>query len=1249
MNTTIGPYEVQGVLGEGGMGVVYRAVAPASGQLVAIKTARETRGDILAAMRAEIRILSRINDPGIVRILDEGLHEGRPWYAMELLEGLTMRAWLDHIWSAHSAGYAGSSEETFDLDNMADAELRNVSRPMTRPPVAAGKLRAVLDRVCQLCAPLSILHGEGLVHRDLKPGNIFFREDGSPVLMDMGLVARLRGNVGRENLQLPGKVMGTLGYMAPEQARGETVDARADLFALGAILYEALTGVTPLASTSSSSSAIDRLLRERPQPPSALVDGVLPELDVVVMRLLEKRPADRYGHCDDVAAALAALGAVPSTADTTGRGRAYLYRPELVGRERVIKRFRPHLSASAPGAVMALVGESGVGKTFLASYLADIAAAEGRQVVGAECLPVGLSDDTSIDAPRAPLHPLSAFLRTLCDLSQDRGAGWSRRVLGDAAASLAPYEPALRSVFPDAAPAPELPAAMSRLRLLAALRATLAAFAREEGPVALVLDDLQWVDDLTLSFLHSLTPDVLVECQLTVLITSRSGEFTGQISALLGRADVIRADLTRLDPSRVGEVVGQMLAIQDPPDRLVDFLARATGGNPFFVAEYLRQAVDEGLLFRQDGRWCFEAWDGLETLETPRTLMAQVERRLASLDRRALDTLQQAAVLGREFPAAVLTRARGCPSAEVALDLAELTSRQVLRPAQQAGSFRFDHDKLREATVARAPAAQLPALHRAAAEALEEAARERGEAMPHPALAHHWKSAGEPRRAIEHLEKSGEAALAAYSNRDAIRAFSEALKLSETLEEGLGPLRHVRWRRALAEASYSIGEIADLRRYVDEALVFCGEPPLPEGTWRRRLALARQLLRVVIQRNLSSWWSTEREPHRAALIAEAARLYSTLLEQVLGNEEMTLGGYCTLRSLELASRLPPSNTLVRAYAMLSLPLSMLPTRRLSLRWSDRAVALAEEMGSPSTIATALQITSVYYQVSAEWPEMDRRLTRAIPLASGVGDHGKHAELLMIRYLGEMLRGRLVDALESAEAMGELAEELGNPQFVDWSLSFQVRTLTWLGRHREALALAKRLADSESARHINEKVMVHGVMALCAHRSGDSDRALKQAALAVDLSRSLPPVGTPATQVLSDAITVLYGLWGEALVAGSDPAVPAALAMDAAAIIKRVAFGAAAFAPEDALWSGMTAWRKGRSARAFSLWASAAEGADAIERPMVAATARYQAGRRRTGRERRALLEAAVEGFRGCGADVDARLAEAALNTENIAV
>ncbi len=286
--TRLGPYEIQSLLGSGGMGEVYRAHDGKLGRDVAIKVLPERTAvdsDALARFEREARAVAALNHPNILGIYDFGREGSIAYAAMELLEGESLRDRLD---------------------------------------AGAIPVRKAIDYAHQMAVGLAAAHERGIVHRDLKPENVFLTRDGRVKILDFGLAKKISRAADEEGTSSPtesrqtdpGTVMGTVGYMSPEQVRGLAVDARSDVFAFGAILYEMLSGKRAFRRDTASDT-MSAILRD--DPPELLESGrnIPPALDRIVRHCLEKNPAERFQSARDIAFDLEAVG----TSATTGAGR----------------------------------------------------------------------------------------------------------------------------------------------------------------------------------------------------------------------------------------------------------------------------------------------------------------------------------------------------------------------------------------------------------------------------------------------------------------------------------------------------------------------------------------------------------------------------------------------------------------------------------------------------------------------------------------------------------------------------------------------------------------------------------------------------------------------------------------------------------------------------------------------------------------------------------------------------------------
>ena len=307
--TRLGPYEVLAALGAGGMGEVYRARDPRLGRDVAIKVLPASfsqDADRLRRFEHEARAAGVLNHPNITAVYDIGTHDGAPYVIEELLEGETLRSEL-----------AGE-----------------------RLPV-----RRAIDYALQTARGLAAAHEKGIVHRDLKPENLFVMRDGRVKILDFGLAKLVQREPedGSRQTSLPtatlgtepGIVLGTLGYMSPEQVRGRPTDARSDIFALGAILYEMLSGRRAFHGDSSADT-MSAILREDPPDLSATNQTIAPGLERIVRHCLEKNPERRFHSSHDLALALEALsdsssGATSVAAPLTARPFRRVLLPAAVG------------------------------------------------------------------------------------------------------------------------------------------------------------------------------------------------------------------------------------------------------------------------------------------------------------------------------------------------------------------------------------------------------------------------------------------------------------------------------------------------------------------------------------------------------------------------------------------------------------------------------------------------------------------------------------------------------------------------------------------------------------------------------------------------------------------------------------------------------------------------------------------------------------------------------------------------------
>ena len=303
LGAKVGEYEIQRIVGSGGMGEVYQARDGRLGRDVAIKVLPALRSrdpERLRRFEQEARAAAALNHPNILAVFQMGMHSGAPYIVSELLEGGTLREQL------------------------------------ARGPMS---LRKAIDCGAQIARGLAAAHEKGIAHRDLKPENLFLTRDGRVKILDFGLAKltqpQLSSDSGGPTLTQgtePGVVMGTVGYMSPEQVSGRKIDHRTDIFAFGAILFEMLTGKRAFQKPTAAET-MTAILNEDPPGISQLVQTVPPALQRIVQRCLEKNPEQRFQSASDLGFALEALSDSGSAmvSATAQKGTAAPYKWAIVG------------------------------------------------------------------------------------------------------------------------------------------------------------------------------------------------------------------------------------------------------------------------------------------------------------------------------------------------------------------------------------------------------------------------------------------------------------------------------------------------------------------------------------------------------------------------------------------------------------------------------------------------------------------------------------------------------------------------------------------------------------------------------------------------------------------------------------------------------------------------------------------------------------------------------------------------------
>ncbi|HEY6879974.1 MAG TPA: protein kinase, partial [Polyangiales bacterium] len=682
-------------LGEGSFGAVYCAELVGTEQQVALKSLTRVKPEALLSFKREFRALSEVSHPNLVGLRELFEHEGHWFIAMDLVEGTDLLSWVRK--SANDNG--------FD-----EARLRRAFADITQG--------------------LAALHSYGLLHRDLKPSNARVTPEGKAVVLDFGLVTM--ADEAMQSTQRAG--VGTLAYMAPEQLAPDRLTPAADFYALGASLYEALTGRLPLEAESPFSLML-RKANEDPVPPRRLAPQVPFELDGLCMALLDRNPKARPSAETVLRTLLGAHETARSVIPARASENAEDAPTALEGREAELAQLDQALARTHEGelSLVFVEGESGMGKSALVAEFVrhQVTREPETWVLSGRCY----------EHERVPYKAFDACMDALARRLGKLSPELCRAVLPRRAALLLELFPALGAVKGlgerPAHGAPAEPTAR-RLEAFSVLGELLGKLA-EARPLVVAIDDLQWADEESLRLLRHLAnerppPIMLVS---TVRPTRELNPTVQKALEELRSASGARwLSLKGLQQEAIEAIAHKVLG-EDSSPKAIAQLAYESAGHPMLLAELCHYAKAHGVPGQR------------------LTLDAALNARLLTLSAPARRLLEALALCGRPHGEAFLQKLQ--PSAAFGDALKELMGQRFAR--RDAGhEIAISHDRVRNAALARLDDEQRADLHRTLAQALES----RRSSEPSE-LAEHWDRSGDKARASQYYIEAATQALKALA------------------------------------------------------------------------------------------------------------------------------------------------------------------------------------------------------------------------------------------------------------------------------------------------------------------------------------------------------------------------------------------------------------------------------------------------------------------------------------------------------
>jgi tetratricopeptide (TPR) repeat protein len=773
----LGPYQLEALLGEGGMGQVYRARDTRLGRLVAIKVIRgerTQRPDFRIRFQREAQATAALNHPHICTLHDVGEQEGAPYLVMEYVEGQTLASRL--------------REGPLPLDQL-------------------------LHRAAEVSQALAAAHERGIIHRDLKPANLMLTAAGVKVL-DFGLAKFTGPEASAMDATAAHTILGTPAYMSPEQTRGEELDPRSDLFSFACVLYEAATGVRPFRGSS-----LPEILREvvsgHPPPPSSLRPELPAGWDPILMHALAKERDRRYQSAADLFLALEELrGSAPQAGP-----RMEEREPDPVfGREKEIAKLEGLLLSAVQGTgrVVLVSGEPGIGKTALTRMFVYRARKKNADLV--------LARGACVEQYGAGEAYLP-FLDLLGSLLQSPGRERVVALLRRHAPTWCLQFPA---VFSSGAMDQILREATgaTKDRMLRELGDALAALTAET-PVLLVLEDMHWTDPASVDMLRHLAERAYGQ-RLLLVVTARPEDIERNNPTLKKCYTEMRArgvcEEIALQVLRVQDVAAYLDAYFAPnefPAGLASVIHSKSEGHPLFATGAIQILAERGDIVR-DIRHTTGAWKLKQPLEqieldVPVSVRSMIEKKVGLLSDAQRQALQYASIEGEVFTSTVLAVLLEADELDLEerLDvlgklhrLIHAEGEEELPDGSVATIYRFTHALYQNFLYDQLLSKRRVLLHRRAGETLERVyagqhARVAG------ALATHFERGRDFVKAITFLVQAGDTALSRYANAEAVSLFSRGLELVDKLPEGQQAERRAVLLQERALAQMALGRLKE--------------------------------------------------------------------------------------------------------------------------------------------------------------------------------------------------------------------------------------------------------------------------------------------------------------------------------------------------------------------------------------------------------------------------------------------------------
>jgi tetratricopeptide (TPR) repeat protein/tRNA A-37 threonylcarbamoyl transferase component Bud32 len=953
-----GRYTLLKKLGEGGRGVVYKARDTVLDRVVAIKTLKSTTsaGEAHSRFIREAQAVGRLNYPNIVSVYDVGTEAEMQFLVLEFVDGGCLS----------------------DL--------------MATYPDGKCDVQTVLRIGMDICSALQYAHSQGVLHRDIKPQNIMINQDGVAKLMDFGLAKML----GQSDLTREGVIVGTVAYVAPEVALGKGADTRSDLYSLGAVLYEALTGKPPFQGDDPVRIIFSHV-HDYPVPPAKLDPKIPQALSECIMQLLEKDPDKRYRSAADLLDSLKKIAegfvkGVPVTSYESGvvvpgpRPIA-LKEVRLVDRDEEMTTLREAVDRTlgGEGRVVFLHGEAGIGKTRLTRELGAYARLRGMQVLHGRCPALFHMDG---------VPPYSLWSEVIKDYLEICTPEQLYRAMGFYPGEVSKLVPEIRQKLGAIPPSLPIGPEQERDRLFEAVSQLITNISKEI-PLLLVLDDLQWTDQTSIMLLDYLARGVY-RTPLLMLGAYRETDIDEKhplapVMTELDRARVLQSvSLKRMSLEDVSEIVRRILDQEDVPREFCESVYEKARGNPFFVEEVVKSLKEEGIIHREDNQWKIEQ---ISRIQFPKTVKAVLKARIGRLDDECQNVLTLASFIGNSFTFEALSAVTGIGEDRLLELMDRIVKTGMVKENVIRGEdvYSFEDIIVRDALHEEVSHLRHKKIHHTVGDALEKAYATKIDEHSGE-LGFHFLEGGNKDKALSYFMKAAENAQKVYAHGEAISYLQHALALVE--EKGDNVEAKARITETLGNIEAWIGEPDACMEYWNKSLELWSQLRDERSASRLHVSIARVLWDELGEKDKAS------EHHRAAL-------------QILEKEP---------ESLELAN----------LYQDISHMLWRTGEVSKALPYASKALEMAQKLGNPETLAECYIDMAVMADKSGKVEDSLEYAEKSLKIS--VENNCTEAALRIYTNLGVVYEGRgnFRQALEKYEEAFELTKKVGDVHFMSWA-------------------------------------------------------------------------------------------------------------------------------------------------------------------------------------------------------------------------